>query len=231
MVRGAHGARRARAHRRTARATTAVAGRGVHARCDGARSRCGRIENPRRGARARARRGGRMNRVGLTVNGVRVEREVEPRTQLADFLREHLLLTGTHIGCEHGICGACTVVIDGEIARSCITYAVACDGAFVRTIEDFDDDLLMVRLRDAFRREHALQCGYCTPGMLIAARDLVKRLPRPDENRIRVELAGNLCRCTGYRGIVAAVRSVAETQEGAPATIEPQRRAAAGSFQ
>ena len=105
----------------------------------------------------------------------RAEAEVTPRTHLADFLREHLLLTGTHIGCEHGICGACTVEIDGEIARSCITYAVACDGADVRTIEGFDDDALMARLRQAFTEEHALQCGYCTPGMLVAARDLVRR--------------------------------------------------------
>ena len=100
-----------------------------------------------------------MNLISLTVNGTQFHRDVEPRTQLADFLREQLLLTGTHVGCEHGICGACTVVIDGEIARSCITYAVACDGASVRTIEGFEDDLLMARLRAAFSQEHALQCG------------------------------------------------------------------------
>ena len=172
-----------------------------------------------------------MTPVSLTVNGRKVAAMVEPRTHLGDFLREHCRLTGTHLGCEHGVCGACTVLIDEEPVRSCIAFAVACDGQTVRTIEGFEDDALMQRLREAFAREHALQCGFCTPGMLIAARDIVKRLPRPDENRIRVELAGNLCRCTGYRGIVAAVRSVAETQEGAPATTEPQRRAAAGSFQ
>ena len=139
-----------------------------------------------------------MTRIALTVNGKAVAAEVAPRTHLADFLREHLLLTGTHIGCEHGICGACTVEIDGEIARSCITYAVACDGAKVHTIEGFDDDALMGRMRQAFTQAHALQCGYCTPGMLIAARDLVRRrgqLPRPE---IRTEMSGNLCRCTGY---------------------------------
>ena len=134
--------------------------------------------------------------------------EVEPRLQLAEFLREQLLLTGTHLGCEHGVCGACTVEIDGAPARSCIAYAVACDGAHVRTIEGFDDDPVMAALREAFSAEHALQCGYCTPGMLITARDIVLRLPAANEARIREELAGNLCRCTGYVGIVRAIQSV-----------------------
>ena len=116
-----------------------------------------------------------MTRIALTVNGKAIEADVVPRTHLADFLREQLLLTGTHLGCEHGICGACTVEIDGEIARSCITYAVACGGAHINTIEGFDDDAAMARLRQAFTEAHALQCGYCTPGMLIAARDLVRR--------------------------------------------------------
>src|SRR5690606_33380982 len=124
----------------------------------------------------------------LTVNGKSVSAEVEPRTHLADFLREQLLLTGTHIGCEHGICGACTVEIDGEIARSCITYAVACHGANVRTIEGFDNDELMERLRRAFTEEHALQCGYCTPGMLIAARDLLRRKRGLRREDIRTEM-------------------------------------------
>ncbi|MEE8188329.1 MAG: (2Fe-2S)-binding protein, partial [Kiloniellales bacterium] len=137
--------------------------------------------------------------VSLTVNGHAVTATVEPRTHLADFLREQLLLTGTHLGCEHGVCGACTVEIDGEIARSCITFAVTCDGARIRTIEGFDDDPVMDRLRRAFTEEHGLQCGYCTPGMLIAARDIVTRLPTADPRRIRVELSGNLCRCTGYQ--------------------------------
>ncbi len=159
--------------------------------------------------------------VSLTVNGQAVTATVEPRTHLADFLREQLLLTGTHLGCEHGVCGACTVEIDGQIARSCITYALACDGAEVRTIEGFDDDPVMARLRRAFTAEHGLQCGYCTPGMLIAARDIVTRLPAADARRIRVELSGNLCRCTGYQGIVAAVARVLAEPGGAAATAAP----------
>ena len=168
--------------------------------------------------------------VSLTVNGQAVTATVEPRTHLADFLREHLLLTGTHLGCEHGVCGACTVEIDGQIARSCITYALACDGAEVRTIEGFDDDPVMARLRRAFTAEHGLQCGYCTPGMLIAARDIVTRLPAADARRIRVELSGNLCRCTGYQGIVAAVARVLAERGGAAAAApdpEPAARPSA----
>ena len=161
-------------------------------------------------------------KVALTVNGRPVEGEVTPRTNLADFLREHLLLTGTHVGCEHGICGACTVEINGEIARSCITYAVTCDGGGVRTIESFDDDALMARLRQAFTQEHALQCGYCTPGMLIAARDLVRRKQGLSRADIRTEMSGNLCRCTGYMGIVSAIEHVmgerAEFVESIPRT-------------
>ena len=149
-----------------------------------------------------------MRRIALTVNGKPVEADVAPRTHLADFLREQLLLTGTHIGCEHGICGACTVEIDGEIARSCITYAVTCDGAGVRTIEGFDGDPLMARLRQAFSAAHALQCGYCTPGMLIAARDLVRRKGRISRADIRTEMSGNLCRCTGYMGFIDAIECV-----------------------
>jgi aerobic carbon-monoxide dehydrogenase small subunit len=146
--------------------------------------------------------------IGLTVNARAVKASVEPRTHLADFLRDSLNLTGTHLGCEHGVCGACTLLLDDMPARSCITYAVACDGARVTTIEGLDDDEITTELRTAFSREHALQCGYCTPGMLIAARDLVLRLPTPDEHSIRVGLSGNLCRCTGYVGIVRAVRAV-----------------------
>jgi aerobic carbon-monoxide dehydrogenase small subunit len=160
-----------------------------------------------------------MTRIALTVNGKRVEADVTPRTHLADFLREQLLLTGTHIGCEHGICGACTVEIEGEIARSCITYAVACDGARIRTIESFDDDALMVRLRQAFTEAHALQCGYCTPGMLIAARDLVRRKSGMSRAEIRTEMSGNLCRCTGYAGIVDAVERVM-TENAMPVKAE-----------
>ena len=146
--------------------------------------------------------------IRITVNGRLAQATVEPRLQLADFIRDELLLTGTHVGCEHGVCGACTLYLDGRPARSCITYAVACDGAEVRTIEGFDEDEVMGELREAFSAEHALQCGYCTPGMLITARDIVLRLPDADEARVRLELSGNLCRCTGYVGIVRAIAKV-----------------------
>jgi carbon-monoxide dehydrogenase small subunit len=149
-----------------------------------------------------------VKRVAMTVNGRRVEAEVEPRNSLADFLREREGLTGTNLGCEHGVCGACTLEIDGAPARSCIAYAVACEGAQVRTIEGFAEDAVMEELRQAFTAEHALQCGYCTPGMLVTARDIVLRLPDADEARIRLELSGNLCRCTGYVGIVRAIQRV-----------------------
>jgi carbon-monoxide dehydrogenase small subunit len=155
-------------------------------------------------------------RVALTVNGRPVSAEVAPRTHLADFLREHLNHTGTHIGCEHGICGACTVEIDGELARSCITYAVCCDGASIRSIEAFDDDAIMRRLRQAFTHRHALQCGYCTPGMLIAARDLVRRKRGLSRHEIRREMSGNLCRCTGYIGIIDAIEDVLAEHAGPP---------------
>jgi carbon-monoxide dehydrogenase small subunit len=146
--------------------------------------------------------------ITLTVNARAVKASVEPRTHLADFLRDGLDLTGTHLGCEHGVCGACTLLLDDMPARSCITYAISCDGARVTTIEGLDDDEITTELRAAFTREHALQCGYCTPGMLISARDLVLRLSVADERQIRIGLSGNLCRCTGYVGIVRAVSSV-----------------------
>ena len=149
-----------------------------------------------------------LKRVALTVNGKRVEAEVEPRTSLADYLREREGLTGTNLGCEHGVCGACTIEVDGAPARSCITLAVACEGSSVRTIEGLGEDPVMEQLRAAFTAEHALQCGYCTPGMLVTARDIVTRLPEADEARIRLELSGNICRCTGYVGIVNAIRAV-----------------------
>ncbi len=157
--------------------------------------------------------------ITLLLNGRKVTASVEPRQHLADFLREQQLLTGTHIGCEHGVCGACTLEIDGAPARSCITYAVACDGAEIRTIEAMDDDPVAAELREAFSAEHALQCGYCTPGMLMTARDIVMRLPDADEARIRKELSGNLCRCTGYVGIVRAVMRVLAGRRKQPASV------------
>ncbi len=153
-----------------------------------------------------------MTTISLTVNGRKVSAQVEPRLHLADFLRDDMRLTGTHLGCEHGVCGACTVLIGDAPVRSCITYAIACEGLDVRTIEGFEDDPLMQELREAFSREHGLQCGFCTAGMLISSRDIVRRLPHADERRIRAELAGNLCRCTGYLGIVKAVSRVVEAQ-------------------
>jgi len=150
--------------------------------------------------------------IELTVNGEPVSAEVEPRLHLADFVREVLGLTGTHLGCEQGVCGACTVLVDGRPVRSCIAYAVACEGTEVTTIEGFDDDPTMAVLREAFSAEHGLQCGYCTPGMLIMARDLVLRLPEADARRVRLEMAGNLCRCTGYVGIVRAIERVLEAR-------------------
>lgn len=155
-----------------------------------------------------------MNTIALTINDKAVTATVEPRLHLADFLREARNLTGTHIGCEHGVCGACTVLIDGAPARSCITFAVACAGARVTTIEGLDDDEVMNELRVAFAREHALQCGYCTPGMLISARDIVMRLERPTEIDLRTAMSGNLCRCTGYVGIIRAVESVIAERRG-----------------
>ena len=156
-----------------------------------------------------------MKTVRLTVNGEPHTVHVPARTQLAELLRNHLHLTGTHLGCEHGVCGACTVLMGGKPIRSCITYAPACDDANVVTVEGLKDDPVGEALRDAFSRHHALQCGFCTPGLLITAWDIVKRLAPASEAVIRRELSGNLCRCSGYMGIVAAVREVAESARGA----------------
>jgi len=150
--------------------------------------------------------------VSLTVNARKVVGVATPRTHLADFLREQQRLTGTHLGCEHGVCGACTILLDGEPVRSCITYAVACDGRSVTTVEGLDDDLA-TELREAFSAAHGLQCGFCTSGMLISAWDLVRRLPDADDARIRREMSGNLCRCTGYVGIVEAIRRVLDDRK------------------
>lgn len=155
-----------------------------------------------------------MTELTLKINGEDVTSNVEPRLSLADFIRDHQRLTGTHLGCEHGVCGACTVLMNGEPVRSCITFAVVADGTEITTIEGFDEDDPMAMLRQAFHENHALQCGYCTPGMLVAARDIVTRLPDADEDRVRLELAGNLCRCTGYVGIVNAILSVIEKRAG-----------------
>ena len=175
-----------------------------------------------------------MKAVGLTVNGLPVIETVEPRTHLADLLRERLGLTGTHLRCEQGACGACTLLIDGQPVRSCITYAVLCEGAQITTIEGLEDDPVMTALRQAFTAEHGLQCGFCTPGMLITARDIVTRLPAADERRVRLELSGNLCRCTGYVGIVRAIRRVLEQRRAgalAVSAVEPRGLGPVGSRQ
>ncbi|HXC92044.1 MAG TPA: (2Fe-2S)-binding protein [Stellaceae bacterium] len=153
-----------------------------------------------------------MTAIRLRLNGVEVAEDVAARTSLADYLRERRNLTGTHLGCEHGVCGACTVLVAGEPVRSCLTLAVACDGWQVQTIEGFSGDPVMAALRDAFHRRHGLQCGFCTPAMLITARDLIRRGKAGSEAEIRQGLAGNLCRCTGYTNIVAAVLDAAATQ-------------------
>lgn len=156
--------------------------------------------------------------IELFVNQSKVVDRVEPRTSLADFLREQRMLCRTNIGCEQGVCGACTLDVDGVPTRSCITPAISCAGSSVRSIEGFDDDATMNELRAAFTAEHALQCGYCTPGMLMTARDIVTRLPDADDARVRLELSGNLCRCTGYVGIVRAIRRVLDARRDSAAT-------------
>jgi aerobic carbon-monoxide dehydrogenase small subunit len=147
--------------------------------------------------------------LSLSVNGERVETDVLPRLNLADFLREHLKLTGTHVGCEHGVCGACTVRVNGDIVRSCLMLAVQAQNSSVETIEGLSDGDEIADLQRAFRERNALQCGFCTPGMLIAAQDLLNRSADPSREQIREHLSGNYCRCTGYQAIVDAVEATA----------------------
>ena len=152
--------------------------------------------------------------ISLSVNGERVEANVLPRLNLADFLREHLKLTGTHVGCEHGVCGACTVRVNGDIVRSCLLLAVQAHNATVETIEGVSDSGEIADLQSAFRERNALQCGFCTPGMLMAAQDLLKQSPHPDREQIREHLSGNYCRCTGYQAIVDAIETTARARAG-----------------
>jgi carbon-monoxide dehydrogenase small subunit len=150
-----------------------------------------------------------MTAIRLEINGAIVTDDVAPRTSLADYLRETRNLTGTHLGCEHGVCGACTILVDGEPVRSCLTLAAACDSRKVQTIEGFASDPAMAAVRSAFHRRHALQCGFCTPAMLITAWDLIRRGKAGSEAEIRQGLAGNICRCTGYTNIIAAIAEAA----------------------
>ncbi len=158
--------------------------------------------------------------VSLTVNGERHSVEVEPRTLLVHLLRDDLVLTGTHVGCDTSNCGACTVHIDGESVKSCTVFAVQADGAEVTTIEGMADGATLHPLQEAFWKDHGLQCGYCTPGMIMAAADLLARNPKPTEEEVRKGLEGNLCRCTGYHNIVKAVMSAAQAGKGAGAPQE-----------
>jgi aerobic carbon-monoxide dehydrogenase small subunit len=150
--------------------------------------------------------------INVRVNGEDISARVEARMTLVDFLREDLELTGTHIGCEHGVCGACTVRLDGAVVRGCLVLAVQCDGAEVETIEGMSDSGAIADLQLAFQQRNALQCGYCTPGMLISAQELLARGGVPSRDTIREHLSGNYCRCTGYQAIVDAIESVALTR-------------------
>jgi carbon-monoxide dehydrogenase small subunit len=150
--------------------------------------------------------------ISLTVNGERVSERVDARTTLVDFLRDGLALTGSHVGCEHGVCGACTVRVNGEIVRGCLMLAAQCDGAKVETIEGLSDAGEVADLQLAFEQRNALQCGFCTPGMVLTAQDLLTRNGAPTRDEIREHISGNYCRCTGYQAIVDAVESVAQAR-------------------
>jgi carbon-monoxide dehydrogenase small subunit len=152
--------------------------------------------------------------ITITVNGEALTARVEARKSLVDFLREDLMLTGSHVGCEHGVCGACTVRVNGEVVRGCLMLAVQCDGATVETIEGVSDTGEIADLQDAFEKRNALQCGYCTPGMLLTAQELLANGKTPSREDIREHISGNFCRCTGYHAIVDAVESVAMTRNG-----------------
>lgn len=163
-----------------------------------------------------------MTQVTMTVNGKSVSADIEPRTLLVQFLREHLRLTGTHVGCDTSQCGACVVHVDGRAVKSCTTLAVSCDGSDVLTIEGLAKDGQLHPMQEAFREHHALQCGYCTPGMIMASLDLLRENADPSEEEVREGLEGNLCRCTGYQNIVKAVRrAAAEMREPADQEVTP----------
>lgn len=158
--------------------------------------------------------------VELTINGKTYRDDVEPRTLLSDFIRHHAGLTGTHVGCEHGVCGACTVIIDGRTARSCLAFAAACDGLEIETVESLGSQDALSPLQQAFWEKHGLQCGYCTSGMLMVATELLRKTPKPSRDEIREAISGNLCRCTGYQTIVDAIEHAVVLQN------EPKTEAA-----
>lgn len=155
-----------------------------------------------------------QERVSVTVNGVRYERLVEPRRLLCDFIRQDLGLVGTHIGCEHGVCGTCTVLVDGQTARSCLMFAVQADGASITTVEGLGAPGRMHPLQQAFWEKHGLQCGFCTPAMLLSALELLEQNPRPSRDEIREAISSNLCRCTGYQNIVDSIEHAAALMRG-----------------
>jgi len=150
--------------------------------------------------------------IAVTVNGTRYQRDVEPRLLLSDFIRHEIGLTGTHVGCEHGVCGACTVLIEGRAARACLCLAVQAEGLSIETVESLGSPEELHPIQQAFWEQHGLQCGFCTPGILMSFTDFLARNPHPTEAEIREVLSGHLCRCTGYAGIVAAVKEVAEAK-------------------
>jgi aerobic carbon-monoxide dehydrogenase small subunit len=154
--------------------------------------------------------------IKMTVNGAAYERTVEPRLLLSDFLRHDLGLTGTHVGCEHGVCGACTIIVDGDSVRSCLMLAVQANGATVETVEGLGSIHKLNAMQKSFQDHHALQCGFCTPGMLMTVADLLRKYPLATDAEIRDGLSGNLCRCTGYEHIVRAVRALVQQRGGAP---------------
>jgi carbon-monoxide dehydrogenase small subunit len=155
-----------------------------------------------------------LQEITVVVNGEEIRESVEPRKSLVDFLREDLALTGSHVGCEHGICGACTVRVDGTVVRGCLMLAVQCDGARVDTIEGISDSGEIADLQSAFEARNALQCGFCTPGMLLTAQELLDSDGAPSREKIREHLSGNYCRCTGYHAIVDAVETVGRARNG-----------------
>ena len=152
--------------------------------------------------------------ISITINGSVHNAEVEPRLLLVDFIRENLDLTGTHVGCEHGVCGACTILMNGDSVRSCLTFAVQAHGTNIETVESLAEGEMLNVLQEAFRKHHALQCGFCTPGMLMTITDLLRKYPLKNDDEIREGLSGNLCRCTGYQHIVDAGRTVVREREG-----------------